>query len=118
MDKYRLEDIVSFTEDRLWSLKNRATEFSCLAHDYNIAGLDGRDFMLDYAHVFELDIGDLDWVTYFGEEVGGNPFGLIEYVCNRFVKRIPARDLIDLPEISLGHLLDCANSGRWKNPLE
>ncbi len=110
-----LEHIRSFVEDGLWTLRQPITEHTALAHDFGVAGHDGKEFMEAYAARFGVDLGAFDWVEYFGPE-GVNPLGLVAYLYRRLVRRIPARDLVDLPEITLGHLVVCANRGRWESP--
>ncbi len=116
MSDVRFEDIRKFTELKLWPIKQGVSEYSCLAHDFNVAGLDGLEFMEEYADTFDVDLTGFDWVKFFGPEASANPFSLMTYIFKRFVKGIPARELVGLPELTLGHLTICANSKKWSNP--
>jgi hypothetical protein len=116
MNTATLDHIKSFTIEQLWSLPLPLTEHTALAHDFGIAGHDGKEFMEAYALRFGVALGVFDWLEYFGPEEGGNPFGLVSYLFHRFVRGVPARKLLGLPEISLGHLVLCANLGKWQPP--
>lgn len=118
MHQVTFEEIKTFTLEELWDLSSEVTERTALAHDFGIAGHDGKEFMENYAARFGVSVNGFDWVAYFGSEgVGpGLPFGLVAYCWRRYVKGIPARDLVDLPEITLGHLLQCAKGGMWQPP--
>jgi hypothetical protein len=72
--------------------------------------------MEKFAARFAVDLGAFDWVEYFGAEVGPTPLSLVRYWYRRSVLGIPARELLELPEISLAHLVKCANQGRWEAP--
>jgi len=117
MNVVTLEHIKRFAFEQLWPLRDPITEHTALAHDFGMAGHDGKEFMEAYASRFCVDLDVFDWVEYFGPEAGGaDPFGLIAYLFKRFVLGKPARELVDLPEITLGHLVRCANLGKWQPP--
>ena len=116
MSSVSLDQIKSFAVCRLWSLREPITEHTALAHDFGIAGHDGKEFMEAFASQFDVDIRDFDWLEYFGPEAGGDPFGLVAFLYKRFVRGIPARELVSLPEITLGHLVNCANFRKWTAP--
>lgn len=116
MNAVTLEHIKSFAVEQLWSLRHPLTEHTALAHDFGVAGHDGKEFMEAYASRFGVDLGQFDWLEYFGPEAGGNPLGLASYLYQRFVRGVPARQPVGLPEISLGHLVLCANLGKWQPP--
>jgi len=120
MSRGTFDEIRAFAIQELWEPPDGVTERTSLAHDFGIAGLDGKEFMEKYAVRFGVDLEGFDWVTYFGPEgVGvGAPAGLITYLWRRFVQRIPRRALVELPELNLGHLVECANSGRWRSPRQ
>ena len=112
-----LDEIKAFTLAELWQIPGPISAKTALAHDFGIAGLDGKEFMEKYAGRFGVDLAGFDWIVYFGTE-GSNPLGILQYLWNRFVRGISARDLTELPELTLGHLMECANSGKWKPPRE
>ena len=116
MSAITLEHIKAFATEQLWSLRQPLTERTALAHDFGVAGHDGKEFMEAFASRFNVALGDFDWSEYFGAEAGGNPLGLASYLYRRFVRGVPARQLVGLPEITLGHLVLCANLGQWKRP--
>ena len=116
MSAVTLEHIKSFAVEQLWPPRGPASEHTALAHDFGVAGYDGKEFMEAYASRFNVDLGEFDWVRYFGPEAGGNPFGLFAYLYKRLVRGVPTRQLVDLPEITLGHLVLCANLGKWQSP--
>lgn len=118
MSQVTFEDIRKFTVSELWEPSVPVTPRTALAHDFEIAGFDGRDFMEAYATRFGVRMTDFDWVVYFGPEVAGNPLGLVWYLWQRYVRGVSARDLVGLPELTLEHLMECANEGRWKPPAE
>jgi hypothetical protein len=110
------EQMRLFAIEQLWPLREPITEHTALAHDFCIAGHDGKEFMEAYAFKFGVNLGAFDWPEYFGAEGGANPFGLVAYLYKRFVRGIPARELEEVPELTLGHLVMCANIGKWKAP--
>ena len=110
------DDIKSFTASELGLASTSITEHTALAHDLGVAGLDGKEFMEAYASNFRVELGAFDWLEYFGAEAGGNPLGLVGYLYKRFVRGVPSRQLVGLPEITLGHLVLCANLGKWQRP--
>lgn len=116
MDRVTFEEIRAFTLAELWELPIEVTPKTALAHDFGIAGLDGKEFMEKYAARFGVSLDDFDWVEYFGPEGSGvgAPLGLASYLWRRFMQRVPARDLVGLPELTLEHLVECANSGKWQ----
>ena len=116
MNPVTFEDIRAFAVDELWQLPGPISEQTALAHDFGVAGLDGKEFMEKFAERFAVDLGAFDWDEYFGAEVGATPLDLVAYWYRRSVLGIPARELVELPEISLAHLVKCANQGRWEAP--
>ena len=118
MSRFSFEDIRAFSVAELWDLRTAITERTALAHDFQVAGLDGQEFMAAYAQKFDVNMKDFDWIEYFGPEAGGNPLGPPLYLWQRYIRGIPARDLLDLPELTLGHLVECANEGQWKRPAQ
>lgn len=116
MSAITFEQIKSFAVEQLWSPRSPLSERTALAHDFGVAGHDGKEFMEAYSSRFSVDLGAFDWLEYFGPEAGGNPFGLFAYLYQRYVRGIPARQLVGLPEITLGHLVLCANLGKWQRP--
>lgn len=118
MQRVTFEEIKAFTLEELWELPIEVTQRTALAHDFGVAGLDGKEFMENYAARFGVSLNGFDWVVYFGPEgVGiGLPRGLVTYCWRRYIQGIPARDLVGLPEITLGHLVECANRGMWQRP--
>lgn len=117
MRHFTFDQIKAFAIAELGTLDRPITERTDLAHDFGIAGLDGKDFMEAYAQCFDVDLGDFDWIEHFGAEgSSGGPFSLLRLLWQRVVHRIPSRELDKLPDLTLGHLLECANEGRWKRP--
>jgi hypothetical protein len=112
------EVVRDFAVKELWGLPAEVTDRTALAHDCRIAGLDGHDFMEKYAARFAVDLSGVDWVAYFGPEGLGVawPVGVATYLWRRYLQGRPARDLVGLPELTLGHLVECANRGQWKPP--
>ena len=110
------EDIKAFTLGELWPLPDPISGHTALAHDFGVAGLDGKEFMEKFAAQFAVDLGAFDWIEYFGAEVGATPLSLVRHWYRRSVLGMSARELVDLPEISLTHLVTCANRGRWEAP--
>lgn len=117
MNNTTFEDICSFTREELWDLPDGMDEHTAIAHDLQVAGLDGKEFMEKYAARFGVSLVGFDWVEYFGPE-GASPIGLISYIFQRLIRRTPARELVEEPELTLGHLLKCANSGAWESPAQ
>lgn len=109
------EDVRKFTVSELWPLKHGEYESSCLAHDFRIAGEDGKEFMEAFSIRFKVSLAGFHWEQYFGPEAA-NPLGLARYFYMRLIKGKAARELTDLPELSLGHLVNCANAGKWIEP--
>jgi len=116
MSPVTLDTIKSFTVEELRPYRVSVSEHTALAHDLGVAGHDGKEFMEAYASHFGVELGAFDWLEYFGPEAGGNPLGLVSYLYSRFIRGIPARQLVGLPEITLGHLVLCANLGKWQPP--
>jgi hypothetical protein len=111
------EDVKAFALQELWQPSCALNADTALAQDFGIAGLDGRDFMEAYSRHFGVDLEGFDWVEYFGPE-GVSPLwpvGALKYLWCR-VRGLSARDLVRLPELTLGHLVDCANAGKWRAP--
>jgi Protein of unknown function (DUF1493) len=120
MPQVTFEEVKAFTLRELWETPDGLTEQTSLAHDVGIAGLDGKEFIEKYAIRFGVSLEGFDWIVYFGPEgVGiGAPLGLVVFLWRRYVQRIPARTLVGLPELTLGHLVECANNGRWHTPRQ
>lgn len=120
MPRVTFEEVKAFTLRELWDVPNGLTEQTTLAHDLGVAGLDGKEFMEKYAVRFGVSLDGFDWIVYFGPEgLGiGAPLGLVAYLRRRYVQRKPARTLVGLPELTLGHLVACANAGRWHTPAD
>jgi Protein of unknown function (DUF1493) len=116
MNALTLEDIKAFAAGELWTLQQPLTGATALAHDFGLAGHDGRDFMEAYALRFGVVMDGFDWVEYFGPESVGCPLGLLVWLYRRFVVGVPARHLTGLAEITLDHLHRCARAGRWEAP--
>ena len=113
------DEIAAFTITELWEIPGPVNAKTALAQDFGIAGLDGKEFMEKYGAHFGVDLTDFDWMVYFGKEGSNpNPLSIVQYLWNRLIRRIAARDLTGLPELTLGHLMECANSGKWKPPQE
>ena len=70
-----------------------------------------------YAARFGVSLVGFDWVEHFGPE-GTSPIGLFSYMYERVIRRTPARELVEEPEITLGHLVKCANSGAWESSAQ
>jgi hypothetical protein len=120
MPRVTFEEVKAFTLRELWDLPNGLAEQTSLAHDFGIAGLDGKEFMENYATRFGVSLEGFDWIVHFGPEgLGiGAPVGLVVFLWRRYVQRIPARNLVGFPELTLGHLVKCANDGRWHTPRQ
>ncbi len=120
MRQITFDEVRTFTIEELWDLPGGLTEQTSLAHDLRIAGLDGKEFMENYAARFGVRLGDFDWLEYFGAEglSLAFPIALVAYLWQRCVLRIPERDLVGLPELTLGHLMECANRGEWHRPKQ
>ena len=116
MSNITFKEIRDYTEAKLWALNKEATDQTCLVHDYGVGGLDGLEFMEEFSKSFDVELSGFDWLKYFGPEASANPFGLLAYLFKRFIKRVPARELVDLPELTLGHLTICANNKKWSEP--
>ena len=117
MKKITFEEIKNFTIVQLSiSKKEIITEATCLAHDLGVAGDDGYEYMIEFSKQFKMSLEDFDSIEYFGNEDGGSIISMFAYLHARFIKKIPAKDLVDLPELSLGHLLTCASLGKWIKP--
>jgi len=117
MSSTTFEDIFAFTTEALWDAPGGMNENTALAHDLQVAGLDGKEFMEKYAARFGVSLVGFDWVEYFGPE-GTSPIGLFSYIYQRLIRRTPARELVEEPAITLGHLVKCANSGAWESPAQ
>lgn len=120
MARVTFEELRAFVCEELWDLPNGLTEQTSLAHDLGIAGLDGKDFMEKYGSRFDVSLEGFDWVEFFGAEgLGtGAPVGIVTHLWRRYVRQIPARELVGLPELTLGHLVSCAKEGKWQAPLK
>ncbi len=117
MKKITFEEIKDFTIVQLSISKNEIiTETTCLAHDLGVAGDDGFEYMIDFSKQFKMSLEDFDSIEYFGNEDSGSIIFMFTYLYARFIKKTPARDLVDLPELSLGHLLICASLEKWIKP--
>lgn len=116
MNAALFDDIKLFTVSELGLSHPSVTEHTALAHDLGVAGLDGKEFMEAFASKFRVELGAFDWLEYFGAEARGNPLGLFGYLYKGFVRGIPSRHLVGLPEITLGNLVLCANLGKWQRP--
>lgn len=117
MSDTTFDEICAFTREELWDIPGGLTEQTALAHDLGIAGLDGKEFMEKYAARFGVSLVGFDWVEYFGPEAV-NPLGFLSYIYRRLIQRMPARQLVLEPEITLRHLLACANNGTWQAPAQ
>lgn len=111
MSDTTFEEICAFTREELWDILGGLTEQTALAHDLGVAGLDGKEFMEKYAARFGVSLVGFDWVQYFGPEAS-NPLGFLLYIYRRLIRRVPARQLVLESEITLRHLLACANKDR------
>ncbi len=116
MTDITLNDIYIFSEKQLWPVKGEVTEATSLVYDFNIAGLDGKEYMDEFSKTFSVDLEGFDWVIYFGPEIGGNPLSLFYYLFSRFILGESEREIVGLPDLNLGHLIQCANNGKWSNP--
>ncbi|MEZ5489589.1 MAG: DUF1493 family protein [Gammaproteobacteria bacterium] len=118
MSSVTLDEVIDFAETELGKLGTPISGDTALAHDFAISGLDGKEFMESFAANYHVSLEDFDWIDYFGAEGVGffAPFGLLIYLYQRYVVKIPARDLVELPEITLDHLVLCANRGKWEAP--
>ena len=118
MGSVRLDDVIEFSEAELGKLGKPISGQTALAHDFTISGLDGKEFMDSFAAKFQVSLENFDWVEYFGAESVSlfAPFCSLPYLYKRYVMKIPAREFVDLPEITLNHLVLCANSGKWEAP--
>jgi hypothetical protein len=118
MRRFTFDEVRAFTIAELWDLPGGLTEQTALAHDLRIGGLDAKEFMEKYASRFDVALGNFDWIKYFGSEGLSPlaPIALVAYLWQRYVRGMSARDLETLPELTLGHLLECANRGHWTPP--
>jgi hypothetical protein len=120
MARVTVQEIRAFGIEELWDLPDGLTEETSLTHDIGIAGLDGKAFMEEYSARFGVALEGFEWVVFFGPEgLGiGAPVGVVTYLWRRFIRRMPSRELLDLPELTLGHLVICAHHGRWFIPTQ
>ena len=116
MNTVSFNEVKEFVVNELWDLKTPITNTTALAHDFEIAGLDGAELMEKFGVEFKVSLEGFEWVKYFGPEGAGNPIDLIWYAYKRFIQKIPARELVDLPELTIGHLVKCANNKKWSSP--
>ena len=93
MDKFSFEDVKQFTVKEIWDLPE-INENTCLVHDFQIAGLDGYDYMNAYSKRFNVDLDGFEWGKYFGPEASASPLDIINYFYNRLIKRIPKENLL------------------------
>ncbi len=117
LKKTSFEDIRDFVIATLWQPSFIVNERTALAHDFHLAGQDGDEFMRHYAQTFGVNLEGFDSADYFGAERSATLSGLITSLYQRFVRQKLPRDMIALPELTLGHLLIYANEGKWKRPV-
>jgi len=116
MNEITLAELEKFILSELWPLKKNVTEVTSLNYDFIISGLDGFEFMEKYAIKFDVDIHEFDWIEFFGEEASAAPFSLASYLFKRFILRKSEQQMLGLPKLTLGHLVKCANDGKWTHP--
>lgn len=118
MPTVTFEDVQNFALQELWQPSGELNEDTAVAHDFGVAGLDGKDFMEAYSRHFGVDLEGFDWGEYFGPEGLSVlwPVGVPRYLWRRYVQGLSARELVGLPELTLGHLVICANAGKWRAP--
>ncbi len=116
MNKITFDEVKVFTVNQLWDLKKEITENTCLAQNFLISGHDGYEYMQAFSKRFEMSLEKFDYVKYFDEENSISLISMFKYMYYRFIKRKPVKELIDLPRLKLGHLLKCANLGKWTEP--
>lgn len=116
MNEITLSDLTEFTVSELWPLTCQITESTSLNYDFKISGLDGLEFMETFADKFHVDLRGFDWVEFFGKEGVSVPFSCIFDVIKRFVFKSSAKSVVHFPELTLGHLVVCANHGKWVSP--
>ena len=116
MNEITFEEIKNFTIKELSLSHNvEVTEKTCLTHDLGVAGDDGLDYMMSFSKEFKMSLEDFNAIEYFGYEKSANILEVFNYLYDRFIKKIPSKDLIKFPRLHLGHLLRCANLGKWTN---
>ncbi|MEW8053191.1 MAG: DUF1493 family protein [Candidatus Thiodiazotropha sp.] len=114
MKDVTFEQVKEFTIRELWEIKKEITPNTRLAHDFGIVGLDGMEFIEAFAKEFNVKLDGFDWGYYFGPEEGVSLISLAKYL----YEKIRGNDEMscDLPPITLGHLVDCAQKGEWFEP--
>ena len=117
MNEITFKEIKNFTIKEL-SLSNNTlvTEDTCLVNELGVAGDDGLDYIEAFSKEFKTSFEGFNSINYFGYEKSANIFNLFNYIYDKFIKKKPEKNLIDLPRIPLGHLLRCANLGKWTEP--
>ncbi len=68
MDKELFAKIKHHIESVLWKIDSLVTVNTCIAHDYGVAGLEGKDFIEDFCKEFDIVLKEFDWEYYFGPE--------------------------------------------------
>ena len=111
-----LEDMQEFVLEQLWPIRGQISGQTSLACDFCVAGEDGKEFMEAYSLRFGVDLGDFDWVEYFGPEGGLSILGGLSYIFKRHALGISVPETLEFQKITLEHLVTCANRGKWQAP--
>ncbi|MCG7868292.1 MAG: DUF1493 family protein [Candidatus Thiodiazotropha taylori] len=114
MKDVTFEQVKEFTIRELWQIKKEITPNTRLAHDFGIVGLDGMEFIEAFSKEFNVKLEGFDWSYYFGLEEGVSLISLAKYLYEKI--RGKEEMSCDLPSITLGHLVDCAQKGEWFEP--
>jgi hypothetical protein len=114
MDETIFNKVRDFTVSELWPIKCKITPDTRIAHDFGVAGLDGYDYMEAFSKKFDVDLTDFNWGYYFGPEQGISPISLILYLYLKI--RGNRENSCNLPSITIGHLVECVQKGKWFEP--
>jgi hypothetical protein len=80
-----------------------------LEEDLGMTGLDASEFLEAFAEAFDVDLTGLEFHKHFGPECGGPILFCSESLRNEM------KELGKYP-VTVGHLIDVANSKRWSCP--
>ena len=90
--------------------RDRLTDETSLFHDCGVAGLDGEDMLKAIGRQFDLDVSQVDWPRYFGDELPYNP--IYHLWCLIRGRRLDA----DIVRLRISDLRRSVAAGRWIEP--
>lgn len=105
-----IEDLLELISGCLNIGRDHLSDDKSLFHDFGVAGVDGYDLLKEISEKFDIDMSQVCWVKYFGEEQAYNPFF---HLC----RLLQGRRLDEgIARLKISDLKQTVATGRWVEP--